>query len=161
VGQKEARGGGTNDEREEEEERGRGDGRFHPHDGYLLPPLLPLPRLLPSLHLFTAPPVSTHLQDYTRVPITDEKAPLLSLLPLLPLLPSLQPLTAPPVSSSHLQDYTRVPITDEKAPKDSDFELLIRRLWDVPLNAALMFNCQMGRGRTTTGEGVSREHEQE
>jgi hypothetical protein len=49
------------------------------------------------------------------------------------------------------QDYTRVPITDEKAPKDSDFELLIRRLWDVPLNAALVFNCQMGRGRTTTG----------
>lgn len=44
-----------------------------------------------------------------------------------------------------------MPITDEKAPKDSDFELLIRRLWDVPLNAALMFNCQMGRGRTTTG----------
>jgi hypothetical protein len=51
-----------------------------------------------------------------------------------------------------VQDYTRVPITDEKAPKDSDFELLIRRLWDVPLNAALMFNCQMGRGRTTTGK---------
>lgn len=46
-----------------------------------------------------------------------------------------------------------MPITDEKAPKDSDFELLIRQLWDVPLNAALMFNCQMGRGRTTTGGG--------
>lgn len=44
-----------------------------------------------------------------------------------------------------------MPITDEKAPKDSDFELLIRRLWDVPLNAAFVFNCQMGRGRTTTG----------
>lgn len=44
-----------------------------------------------------------------------------------------------------------MPITDEKAPKDSDFELLIRRLWTVPLDAALMFNCQMGRGRTTTG----------
>lgn len=50
-----------------------------------------------------------------------------------------------------LQDYTRVPITDEKAPKDSDFELLIQRLWNVPPDAALVFNCQMGRGRTTTG----------
>lgn len=50
-----------------------------------------------------------------------------------------------------LQDYMRVPITDEKAPKDSDFELLIRRLWNVPLDAAMVFNCQMGRGRTTTG----------
>lgn len=50
-----------------------------------------------------------------------------------------------------LQDYMRVPITDEKAPKDSDFELLIQRLWNVPLDAALVFNCQMGRGRTTTG----------
>lgn len=44
-----------------------------------------------------------------------------------------------------------MPITDEKAPKDSDFELLIKRLWDVPPDAALVFNCQMGRGRTTTG----------
>jgi hypothetical protein len=50
-----------------------------------------------------------------------------------------------------LQDYTRVPITDEKAPKDSDFEQLIQRLWNVPPDAALVFNCQMGRGRTTTG----------
>eukprot|EP00879_Flechtneria_rotunda_P018628 GHRR01019549.1.p1 GENE.GHRR01019549.1~~GHRR01019549.1.p1 ORF type:complete len:942 (+),score=356.76 GHRR01019549.1:158-2983(+) len=48
-------------------------------------------------------------------------------------------------------DYMRVPVTDEKAPKDSDFELLIRRLWNVPADAALVFNCQMGRGRTTTG----------
>lgn len=45
----------------------------------------------------------------------------------------------------------RVPVTDEKAPKDSDFELLIQRLWNVPSDAALVFNCQMGRGRTTTG----------
>lgn len=44
-----------------------------------------------------------------------------------------------------------MPVTDEKAPKDSDFELLIQRLWNVPTDAALVFNCQMGRGRTTTG----------
>lgn len=48
-------------------------------------------------------------------------------------------------------DYIRIPVTDEKAPKDQDFEQLIGRLWDVPLDAALIFNCQMGRGRTTTG----------
>jgi hypothetical protein len=38
-----------------------------------------------------------------------------------------------------------------QAPKDSDFELFVRRLWDVPQSTALVFNCQMGRGRTTTG----------
>jgi hypothetical protein len=48
-------------------------------------------------------------------------------------------------------DYLRVPITDEKAPKNTDFELLIQRLWNVPEGSALIFNCQMGRGRTTTG----------
>lgn len=48
-------------------------------------------------------------------------------------------------------DYLRVPVTDEKAPKDADFALLTKRLWDVPDGAALVFNCQMGRGRTTTG----------
>ncbi|KAF6255732.1 inositol hexakisphosphate-domain-containing protein [Scenedesmus sp. NREL 46B-D3] len=55
------------------------------------------------------------------------------------------------VEDGYNVDYTRVPITDEKAPKDSDFELLIQRLWNVPPDAALVFNCQMGRGRTTTG----------
>lgn len=48
-------------------------------------------------------------------------------------------------------DYLRVPVTDEKAPKDRDFELLVQRLWAVEPGAALVFNCQMGRGRTTTG----------
>eukprot|EP00887_Chlorella_sp_A99_P002448 scaffold10.g2448.t1 len=51
-------------------------------------------------------------------------------------------------------DYLRVPVTDEKAPKagrDRDFELLIQRCWAPPESAALVFNCQMGRGRTTTG----------
>ena len=48
-------------------------------------------------------------------------------------------------------DYLRVPVTDEKAPKDHDFVLLMRRLWHPPQGAALVFNCQMGRGRTTTG----------
>ena len=48
-------------------------------------------------------------------------------------------------------EYLRVPITDEKAPKDDDFEALIKRCWSPPKGAALVFNCQMGRGRTTTG----------
>jgi Inositol hexakisphosphate len=48
-----------------------------------------------------------------------------------------------------------VPITDEKAPKDSDFGALIDRLWGVPPGAALVFNCQMGRGRTTTGTVIA------
>ena len=40
-------------------------------------------------------------------------------------------------------DYLRIPVTDEKAPKDQDFEQLIQRLWGVPLDAALIFNCQV------------------
>ena len=48
-------------------------------------------------------------------------------------------------------DYTRVPVTDEKAPKEKDFALLMRRLWRPSEGAALIFNCQMGRGRTSTG----------
>ena len=48
-------------------------------------------------------------------------------------------------------DYLRVPVTDEKAPKTSDFAILAARAWDPPEGAALMYNCQMGRGRTTTG----------
>lgn len=48
-------------------------------------------------------------------------------------------------------DYLRVPVTDEKAPKEQDFAMLLERLWNAPEGAALVFNCQMGRGRTTTG----------
>lgn len=44
-----------------------------------------------------------------------------------------------------------MPVTDEKAPKEKDFALLMRRLWKPPEGAALIFNCQMGRGRTSTG----------
>lgn len=51
----------------------------------------------------------------------------------------------------YLVDYLRVPVTDEKAPKADDFAVLIARAWAPPSGAALVFNCQMGRGRTTTG----------
>lgn len=29
--------------------------------------------------------------------------------------------------------------------------MLLQRCWDPPSGAGLVFNCQMGRGRTTTG----------
>lgn len=51
-------------------------------------------------------------------------------------------------------DYLRIPVTDEKAPKDQDFEQLIQRLWGVPLDAALIFNCQV---RFDTGSGRGKE----
>lgn len=53
--------------------------------------------------------------------------------------------------------YSRVPIADETAPEEQDFDQLIWELRDIALAgpskspAALVFNCQMGRGRTTTG----------
>lgn len=36
-----------------------------------------------------------------------------------------------------------MPVTDEKAPKDNDFEELIKRLWAVPDDAGVIFNCQV------------------
>lgn len=58
--------------------------------------------------------------------------------------------------------YVRVPITDEKAPMGDDFEVLMRNAWDLDAEgdgegegeggrSSIIFNCQMGRGRTTTG----------
>ncbi|PRP89336.1 hypothetical protein PROFUN_02210 [Planoprotostelium fungivorum] len=56
--------------------------------------------------------------------------------------------------------YARVPITDECAPQERDFEELVFLLKDLVLitnssitdtKVAVIFNCQMGRGRTTTG----------
>eukprot|EP00850_Spirogloea_muscicola_P022112 SM000277S10347 [mRNA] locus=s277:33301:42396:- [translate_table: standard] len=52
-------------------------------------------------------------------------------------------------------DYERVPVTDEKSPKERDFDLLVHRLAQVDVNTRLLFNCQMGRGRTTTGMVVA------
>eukprot|EP01117_Protostelium_nocturnum_P005712 TRINITY_DN2062_c1_g1_i1.p1 TRINITY_DN2062_c1_g1~~TRINITY_DN2062_c1_g1_i1.p1 ORF type:complete len:575 (+),score=149.24 TRINITY_DN2062_c1_g1_i1:32-1756(+) len=56
--------------------------------------------------------------------------------------------------------YARVPITDECAPQERDLEELVFLLKDLVLLAtssvsstrtAVVFNCQLGRGRTTTG----------
>ncbi|EXB44485.1 hypothetical protein L484_013904 [Morus notabilis] len=51
----------------------------------------------------------------------------------------------------YLVDYERVPITDEKAPKESDFDILVHKISQADINTEIIFNCQMGRGRTTTG----------
>lgn len=47
--------------------------------------------------------------------------------------------------------YVRLPIVDEKAPNEGDFDLLVSALKGEPKETACFFNCQMGKGRTTTG----------
>ncbi|PON43261.1 Protein-tyrosine phosphatase-like [Parasponia andersonii] len=51
----------------------------------------------------------------------------------------------------YLVDYERVPITDEKSPKELDFDILVHKISEADINTKIIFNCQMGRGRTTTG----------
>lgn len=51
----------------------------------------------------------------------------------------------------YLVDYERVPITDEKPPKEQDFDILVSKISQADINTKIIFNCQMGRGRTTTG----------
>ncbi|MQL95031.1 hypothetical protein Taro_027696 [Colocasia esculenta] len=51
----------------------------------------------------------------------------------------------------YLIDYERVPITDEKPPKEQDFDIMVQRISQVDIDTEIIFNCQMGRGRTTTG----------
>ncbi|KAJ3409888.1 hypothetical protein HDV05_004169 [Chytridiales sp. JEL 0842] len=48
-------------------------------------------------------------------------------------------------------DYKRIPITDEQAPIPDVFDQLVDRLLTLDSNSHAIFNCQMGRGRTTTG----------
>lgn len=50
-------------------------------------------------------------------------------------------------------DYVRIPITDEQAPIPSVFDHLLQLTWDP--DKSPVFNCQMGRGRTTTGMVIS------
>ncbi|XP_065859945.1 uncharacterized protein [Euphorbia lathyris] len=51
----------------------------------------------------------------------------------------------------YLFDFERVPITDEKSPEEPDFDIIVDKIYQANLNTEIMFNCQMGRGRTTTG----------
>jgi len=48
-------------------------------------------------------------------------------------------------------DYARMPIVDEKAPRECDFDNMLISLKEVGQDTACVFNCQMGKGRTTTG----------
>ncbi len=47
--------------------------------------------------------------------------------------------------------YVRMPITDEQAPIPTMFDQILRLVWDRQEGTHAIFNCQMGRGRTTTG----------
>merc|ERR1712025_28138 len=47
--------------------------------------------------------------------------------------------------------YDRMPIVDEKAPRECDFDAMVNALKDTAQDTACVFNCQMGKGRTTTG----------
>ncbi|XP_010523868.1 PREDICTED: paladin-like isoform X2 [Tarenaya hassleriana] len=58
-------------------------------------------------------------------------------------------------AEGYLVDYERVPVTDEKSPKETDFDKLIQKISEVDINTEIIFNCQMGRGRTTTGMVVA------
>ena len=65
--------------------------------------------------------------------------------------------------------FSRFPVTDEQAPEEKDFDYLIQALLPVVASLpqpdggandpaeciSLVFNCQMGRGRTTTGMVVA------
>jgi hypothetical protein len=55
--------------------------------------------------------------------------------------------------------FLRLPVTDEQSPELKDFDLLVENLLpaviagnnDTTEPTSFVFNCQMGRGRTTTG----------
>lgn len=52
-------------------------------------------------------------------------------------------------------EYARLPIVDEKAPTEKDFDDLLDRMRLTNNDTACVFNCQMGKGRTTTGMVVA------
>lgn len=57
-------------------------------------------------------------------------------------------------------DFHRVPVTDEHAPSCAALDLLTQQLGGLPPGTPRVFNCQMGRGRTTTGMVVAQLVEQ-
>ncbi|KAI8984466.1 inositol hexakisphosphate-domain-containing protein [Mycotypha africana] len=53
-------------------------------------------------------------------------------------------------------NFLRIPITDEQAPIPDVFDQLIKRMQEANQGVNdVIFNCQMGRGRTTTGMVVA------
>lgn len=59
------------------------------------------------------------------------------------------------IAEGYRVDYLRIPITDEQAPIPKVFDELVDRLLSVSSDGIPLFNCQMGRGRTTTGMVVA------
>ncbi|KZP00352.1 hypothetical protein CALVIDRAFT_560340 [Calocera viscosa TUFC12733] len=56
------------------------------------------------------------------------------------------------VKEGYNVNYARIPITDEQAPLPDGFTQLVERVEAALVDGdELIFNCQMGRGRTTTG----------
>ncbi|MBI3928792.1 MAG: hypothetical protein HY319_24845 [Armatimonadetes bacterium] len=51
--------------------------------------------------------------------------------------------------------HQRIPVTDTKKPEDQDLDRLVESLKDVDPDAALIFNCHAGQGRTTTAMVVA------
>ena len=47
--------------------------------------------------------------------------------------------------------WFRLPIVDEKAPKEENLDDILNVLRQQGPDTACVFNCQMGKGRTTTG----------
>ncbi|KAI8092745.1 inositol hexakisphosphate-domain-containing protein [Halteromyces radiatus] len=55
------------------------------------------------------------------------------------------------IDEGYQVNYFRIPITDEQAPIPDVFDQFIDRMKLSNQQTDIMFNCQMGRGRTTTG----------
>ncbi|KAI8060490.1 inositol hexakisphosphate-domain-containing protein [Gongronella butleri] len=59
------------------------------------------------------------------------------------------------IDEGYRVSYSRIPITDEQAPIPDVFDQFIARHQSVDQDTDVIFNCQMGRGRTTTGQVTS------
>ncbi|OXH32476.1 hypothetical protein J008_03246 [Cryptococcus neoformans] len=60
------------------------------------------------------------------------------------------------ISEGYKVDYMRVAITDEQAPLPVTFQVVVDRVAEgLKQGTDFVFNCQMGRGRTTTGMTVA------
>ncbi|KAI8809960.1 inositol hexakisphosphate-domain-containing protein [Cladochytrium replicatum] len=52
-------------------------------------------------------------------------------------------------------NYLRIPVTDEQTPIPDVFNQLVDRLLNINNQTDVLFNCQMGRGRTTSGTVIA------
>jgi len=59
------------------------------------------------------------------------------------------------VSQGYPLTFHRIPITDENSPEMKDFDQILTCLNSADASTGLVFNCQLGRGRTTTGMALA------